>query len=106
MNLLMSSGNREGHLHIRIKPDIKDDLKILSDMRGLTVSGLVQHLIVKAIREGKNEDPSIFQTDIAVIKMKAKVDASGIGRPLAASSKDKIKSKVNKNENIKTKRSA
>lgn len=104
MNLLMGDTNRDEHLHIRIKPDIKEHLKILADMRGLTMSGLVQHLIVKAIREGKTEDPAAFQVTIAVGQAILTEELVG-GRPMAKSSKKKIPTRK-VNTNTKAKRSA
>lgn len=52
--------NRDEQLHIRVRPDIKEDLKILAELRGLTMSGFVHSLIVRSIREEKLQFPESF----------------------------------------------
>lgn len=47
-------------LQIRIREEIKDDLRIAAELRGLTVSALLHSLIVKTIREEKEVQPSAF----------------------------------------------
>lgn len=56
MNDLMA----ETRINVRTKPDIKRDLEITARLRGLSVSALVNSLVVKAIREEKNIEPEMF----------------------------------------------
>lgn len=64
---------KDDHLHIRLKPSVKDELKIVADARGMTMSGLVYSLIVKTIRDEKTLEPQLFATQkVPVLKEKAK----------------------------------
>jgi hypothetical protein len=47
-------------LQIRISEDLKEDLRITAQLKGLTPSALINSLIVKAVREMKAEEPSAF----------------------------------------------
>jgi hypothetical protein len=47
MNYFVANEIKGDQLHIRIKPDVKDDLKIVADVRGLTMSSFVYSLIVQ-----------------------------------------------------------
>lgn len=48
-------------LQIRINEDIKSDLQIVAELRGLSTSALIHSLIVKAIRAEKEREPKAFQ---------------------------------------------
>lgn len=61
MNYYVAPSNRDDQLHIRLKPDVKEDLKILADLRGLTMSGLVHSLVVQTIRAEKSQFPQAFE---------------------------------------------
>lgn len=47
-------------LQIRIREDVKDDLKIAAGMKGLSTSGMILSLITKAVSEAKLENPALF----------------------------------------------
>ena len=51
---------KSSFLQIRIREDLKDDLKIAADSCGLTVSGLLHLLINKAVSELRRERPDAF----------------------------------------------
>lgn len=51
---------KDTYLQIRIRESLKDDLKLVSEARGLSVSALVHSLIVKAIREERKDAPEVF----------------------------------------------
>lgn len=62
INVVMTQTKAKAtHLQIRIREDIKEDLRITSELKGLSVSGLVHSLIVKAVREEKEKEPQAFQ---------------------------------------------
>lgn len=89
--------NKDGHLHIRLKPSVKDELKIVADARGMTMSGLVYSLIVKTIREEKNQEPQLFdEVRLAPVVARISSEKAEIqhqfeqGIPLAATSKNKL----------------
>jgi len=48
--------DKADRLNLRIREDIKRDLMITAELRGLTMSGLINSLIVRAIREEKDRD--------------------------------------------------
>ena len=47
-------------LQIRIREDLKDELKIVANLKGLTTSALIHSLIMKAVAEVKAERPELF----------------------------------------------
>lgn len=51
---------RTTHLQLRIHEDIKEDLKITAKLKGLSLSAMILSLIVKAIREEKENSPHAF----------------------------------------------
>ena len=56
----MFDGMQEIRINVRTTAQIKRDLEITAELRGLTVSALVNSLVVKAIREEKLAEPSAF----------------------------------------------
>jgi hypothetical protein len=50
-------------LQIRISEDIKADLQVVAELRGLSTSALIHSLIVKTVREEKNREPRAFQAN-------------------------------------------
>ena len=52
---------KEKWLQIRINETIKDDLKVVAELHGLSVSALIHSLIVKMIREEKHITPHAFE---------------------------------------------
>lgn len=61
---------KDDHLHIRLKPSVKDELKIVADARGMTMSGLVYSMIVRTIRDEKNQEPQLFQTQPKIVRVR------------------------------------
>lgn len=55
MNIVVSKENR---LNIRVKPDFKDDLRKIATYHGLTVSSYVHSVLVKTIRQEKENLPA------------------------------------------------
>lgn len=62
MNYFVMVKNREDQLHIRLSPTVKKDLRVVAELRGMTMSGLVYSLIVRTIREEREADPHAFRT--------------------------------------------
>ena len=56
-----SKGPKEVRLNIRIKPEVKRDLAITAELRGIDVTALVNMLLVDTIRTEKEREPSAFQ---------------------------------------------
>ena len=80
-NIVM--GNKDERVEIRIKAGIKNDLKVIAEMRGLTPSSVIHSLIVKAINEDKMQFPERFEE----IKREQSALVSG---ELAPQSKNKM----------------
>ena len=57
---------KQEQLHIRIKEDFKEDLRLVSEANGQTMSGYVYLLIAQAIRKAKTEMPEVFATKPAL----------------------------------------
>lgn len=47
-------------INLRIAESVRDGFKIVADLRGATLSGLIHQFIVKSIREEKERDPRAF----------------------------------------------
>lgn len=56
----MADESKSSFLQIRIREDLKDELKIAAELRGLTVSGLLHSLISRAVSESRRENPAAF----------------------------------------------
>ena len=64
---------KDAFLQIRIREDVKQELGILAEARGLSMSALINSLVVKAIRDEKSQDPDLFKTQtIPVLKKPVK----------------------------------
>lgn len=57
---------KDAFLQIRIREDVKQDLAIVAELRGLSMSALINTLVVKMIRDEKELSPGAFsrQTNI------------------------------------------
>lgn len=51
---------KDTFLQIRIREEIKEDLRLVAEARGLTISALIHSLIVKTIREEREQYPGSF----------------------------------------------
>jgi hypothetical protein len=63
MNNVMTLMAKGTYIQFRVREDIKEDIQRVAELRGLTTSGLIHSLIVKAIREEKERDPQAFRRD-------------------------------------------
>lgn len=52
---------KEIRINVRTTEQIKQDLEIAAELKGLTVSALVNSLVVKTIREEKDREPKAFE---------------------------------------------
>ena len=50
----------EERLNLRIRAELKRDLRIAAELRGLKMSTLIHTLIVSVVREEKERDPKAF----------------------------------------------
>lgn len=60
---------KEVNLNVRIRSDVRDDFKIVAELRGISVSGLLHQYMVKLIREEKERDPEAFKREVSNIKL-------------------------------------
>lgn len=70
-------------LQIRINEEIKHDLQIVAELRGLSTSALIHSLIVKTIRAEKEREPKAFVSpdiDGAVVAPSSKSRGIPLGR--------------------------
>lgn len=58
---VLTMGTKEDRVHIRIREDLKEDLRVVAELRGLKMSQLLHTLIVKAIQEEKRNDSTEFE---------------------------------------------
>jgi antitoxin component of RelBE/YafQ-DinJ toxin-antitoxin module len=85
-NVMTTSKAKDAFLQIRIREEVKQDLAVLAELRGLSMSALINSLIVKAIREEKNADPIAF-------RQKPEKNATANGIKFAGTAKGEQKSK-------------
>lgn len=75
------TARKDTYLQLRVRDDIKADLQILAELRGLTMSGFIHSMIVRAIREEKELYPDSFkQTSIkhgGTIRVKTEAEIRG-----------------------------
>jgi len=61
--MMLELMSKEIRINVRTTEEIKRDLEITARLKGLTVSSLVNSLVVKAIREEKAREPRAFTHD-------------------------------------------
>lgn len=66
--------SKETRINVRTTDEIKQSLEITAKLRGLTVSALVNSLVVKAIREEKEREPRAFQNSRGILATTIKVE--------------------------------
>jgi antitoxin component of RelBE/YafQ-DinJ toxin-antitoxin module len=47
-------------INLRISEDVREDFRVVAELRGSTISGLLHQFIVKSIREEKDRDLRVF----------------------------------------------
>lgn len=52
---------KDDRLYIRMSSDIKEDLRILSEHVGLSMSSFIHSLVVKTISQEREKNPNLFQ---------------------------------------------
>jgi antitoxin component of RelBE/YafQ-DinJ toxin-antitoxin module len=67
---VMTSRPKTNYVQFRIREDIKEELQIVAEMRGLTMSALIHSLIVKTIREEKEREPQAFRHKDVIVTVK------------------------------------
>lgn len=60
MLLLMKAKTRETRINVRTTEEIKRDLEVAAELRGITVSSLINQLARMVIREEKDREPDAF----------------------------------------------
>lgn len=60
INNVMTAKLKGTFIQFRVTDDIKHDLQIVAELRGLTMSSLLHSLMVKTIREEKDREPRAF----------------------------------------------
>jgi uncharacterized protein (DUF1778 family) len=61
MSIVALNRTKDDQINFRISPEIKRDLRITAEARGLSVSSLIHSLIVQAIREERATYPHLFE---------------------------------------------
>ncbi len=56
----MTTNNKEINLNIRVRKEIRENFKIVADLRGASMSSLIHQFMVKCIREEKKISPESF----------------------------------------------
>jgi hypothetical protein len=68
-DVVTSSKAKGDWLQIRIDPDLKEDVRITAEARGLSVSALVHSMLKQAVRDERNEYPHLFEKKAAKNKL-------------------------------------
>lgn len=75
INNVMTTKHKDSYLQIRIREDVKEDLQITAEARGLTMSALINLLIAQVIRDEQAAYPHLFNKRKTGIPM-AKITVS------------------------------
>jgi hypothetical protein len=76
-------------INLRITPSFRNDLQTLADYRGLSLSSLAHSLLVKAMRQERQNDPDAFAESERKVNATQSPDSLN-GRPLSAKTKHPI----------------
>jgi hypothetical protein len=57
---VMTTNGKEMNINLRVRKDVREDFKIVADLRGASMSSLIHQFIVKCIREEKKISPDAF----------------------------------------------
>ncbi len=57
-------GIKDTYIQFRVKDEIKEDLRIVAELRGLSVSALLHSMATRTIREEKEREPQAFRRSI------------------------------------------
>ncbi|HEX7313256.1 MAG TPA: hypothetical protein VF297_05020 [Pyrinomonadaceae bacterium] len=74
---VLPMGTQDERLHIRVKPDLKEDSKVLAEIRGLTLSALIHFLLAREVQEARKNDPAEFER----VRKRLSKEASHHGSP-------------------------
>jgi hypothetical protein len=61
MYYVMTTNSKEMNINIRVRRDVRENFKIVADLRGASMSSLIHQFMVKCIREEKKISPEIFR---------------------------------------------
>jgi hypothetical protein len=56
----MITNNKQININVRVRKDVRENFKIVADLRGASMSSLIHQFMVKCIREEKKIAPEIF----------------------------------------------
>lgn len=70
--------SEEIRINVRTKAQIKKDLEVTARLKGLSVSALVNYLVVNAIREEKQVAPEAFENASTHIPNENEIDAMSL----------------------------
>ncbi len=56
----MITNSKEININLRVRKGVREDFKIVADLRGASMSSLIHQFMVKCIREEKKISPESF----------------------------------------------
>jgi antitoxin component of RelBE/YafQ-DinJ toxin-antitoxin module len=56
----MTTNSKEININLRVRKDVREDFKIVADLRGASMSSLIHQFMVECIREEKERSPEAF----------------------------------------------
>lgn len=59
-------------VQLRVREEVKEDLRRMADYRGLTISSYLNMLVLKTIRQERSENPEVFKEEIRGQKLAPK----------------------------------
>jgi hypothetical protein len=55
---------KEVLINLRVRSEVRDDFKIVAELRGSSISGLLHQYMIKLIREEKDREPKMFEKSV------------------------------------------
>jgi hypothetical protein len=56
----MTTNGKEININLRVRKDVREEFKIVADLRGASMSSLIHQFMVHCIREEKERIPDAF----------------------------------------------
>jgi hypothetical protein len=57
---VMTTNSKEININLRVRKDVREEFKIVADLRGASMSSLIHQFMVQCIREEKERTPEAF----------------------------------------------
>lgn len=64
----MKSKRKESLLTLRVRPDVRDSFRVIAEMKGVTMSGLIHQFMMRTIRDMQDAYPEEFKVKLCELE--------------------------------------